>query len=249
MPDDTTPPRNPTFEITHETNSVESLVVGLSHFGLAGLTAVDYLIDHLELEQVGHITVAELPSITPFEEGKPRHHTRLFSRSDLDLTLLVGELFVPTWAATPFSEKILEWTAANDANEITLLSGVPIPHGPEQHQVFYVATDEYRERRLAGTELAPMGTGFLDGINASLLGRGIDSPLDVGVLVTPVHGQVPDVEAALRLLEAVEGLYDLDIDTNPLKAFSEEVAGYYEELSTRLQSLDEHERPDDRMYM
>lgn len=250
MPDDTAQPSpDPSFEITHEADSVESLLIGLSQFGLAGLTAVDYLIDHLQLEQTGHITVEELPSITPFEEGRPRHHTRLFSRSDLDLTLLVSELFVPTWAATPFAEKVLEWTTANEANEITNLSGVPIPHGPEQHQVFYVATDEYRENRLTGTELAPMGNGFLDGVNASLLGRGIESPLDVGVLITPVHGQIPDVEAALRLLEAVGDLYELDIDTDPLKAFSEEVAEYYEELSSRLQSVEEHDRPDDRMYM
>lgn len=55
---------DPAFHITHETETGESLLVGLSAFGLAGLTAVDYLTDQLGLEPTGHITAEALPSIT-----------------------------------------------------------------------------------------------------------------------------------------------------------------------------------------
>ncbi|WP_225336550.1 proteasome assembly chaperone family protein [Halomicrobium urmianum] len=243
------PSTRPSFQITHETTPSEKLVAGFSSFGLAGLTAVDFLTDQLDLEETGYISTEALPSITPFENGTPRHHTRLFSRSDLDITLLVNELFVPPWAADPFAKSVLEWTDTNTVQEITILSGIPLPHGPQEHQVFYVATEDYQSEQLASTDIPAMGAGFLDGVNASLVGRGMDTDLRVGVFVTPVHQRIPDVEAALRLLVAAERLYGLDIDTTALEQFAREIEQYYRGLEDRLQAMDQTDSYDDRMYM
>lgn len=248
-PDGPDPERAASFEVTHEAEATGTLVVGLSQFGLAGLTAVDYLTDHLECDQVGHITAAELPSITPFEGGRPRHHTRLFKPPDRDLTLLVNELFVPVWAADAFANSLLDWVERNAITEVVVLSGVPIPHGPEEHEVFYVATDDYRDHRLADEAVPPMGVGFLDGVNASLMARGMESPLRTGLFITPVHAQAPDVEASLRLLDTFTAVYDLAVDTEPLRQFAAEVENYYQELAQRLETVEERHVPDDRMYM
>jgi uncharacterized protein len=240
---------DPSFHITHEAETGESLLVGLSAFGLAGLTAVDYLTDQLDLEPTGHITAEALPSIIPFSNGHPRHHTRLYSRTDLDVTVLVGELFVPVQAAGPFSRAILEWTEHNAVDEVTVLSGIPVAHGPDDHRPFYIATEDYYDDRLADAGLTPMGMGFLDGVNASLVETGMDTDLGVGVFVTPAHAQIPDVDAALRLLSVVEEIYGLGVDTEPLEEFASEVRQHYAQLSERVAAAEEHERPDDRMFM
>jgi len=246
---DPEPPERPSFRITHEKSPSERLVAGFSSFGLAGLTAVDFLVDQLDLEEAGHVSTEALPAITPFENGTPRHHTRLFSREDLDLTVLVNELFVPLWATDPFAEAILDWTGDSAIEEVTVLSGVPVPHGPEEHKVFYVATEDYQGERLADAGVPAMGNGFLDGVNASLIGRGMDSSLRVGVFATPVHPQVPDVEAALRLVEAFEGLYGIGVDTDELERFAGEVEAYYRDLENRLETMNQAETPQDHMYM
>ncbi|MFA9518609.1 proteasome assembly chaperone family protein [Halopenitus sp. H-Gu1] len=243
------PSTRPSFEITHETTPSERLIAGFSSFGLAGLTGVNFLVNQLELKETGYISTEALPSITPFENGTPRHHTRLFSRPDLDLTLLVNELFVPLWAADPFAKSILEWTDTNTVQEVTILAGIPLPHGPTEHQVFYVATEDYQREQLSSTEIPAMGTGFLNGVNASFLGRGMDTDLRVGVFVTPVHARIPDVEAALRLLVAVEQLYDLDIDTTELEQFASEIEQYYRDLEERSQAVEQPDIYEDRMYM
>lgn len=237
------------FHISHEVAPSETLVAGFSHFGLAGLTAVDFLVDHLELEETGHVTTRDLPSITPFENGVPRHHSRLFSRADLDITVLVNELFIPVWAADQFSTAILDWTDANDVEEITVLSGIPIPHGPDDHRAFYVATPDYYDQRLAGVDIPPMGSGFLDGINASLIDRGMETDLRTGVFITPVHAQAPDAEAALRLLDAFRAAYGIEIDTEPLETFAAEIQQHYADLAERLNTVEDAQHPDDRMYM
>ncbi|WP_144903408.1 proteasome assembly chaperone family protein [Halobellus captivus] len=242
------PQHTPGFTITHETAPSETLLAGFSAYGLAGLTAADYIVDHLDLQEMGHLSVEGLPTVTPFESGRPRHHTRLFSRENLDVTVLVGELFVPVGAGRTFANAILDWTEANGVLEIAILSGIPIPHGPDEHVTYYIATDDYRERRLRGGSIPAMGRGFLDGTNAALIERGLDSPLGVCTFVTPVHAQVPDIQASIRLVETVEEVYNIGIDAGPLEAFAAEVEQYYAELAERMEEHNE-ELPEDRMYM
>jgi uncharacterized protein len=75
----TNPVRDPTFQISNDASPSTTVVAGFSAFGLAGLTAADFLVGHLDLEETGHLTAEYLPSITPFEAGRPRHHSRFFA--------------------------------------------------------------------------------------------------------------------------------------------------------------------------
>jgi uncharacterized protein len=112
---------------------------------------------------------------------------------------------------------------------------------------YYIAIDGYRERRLADEPVPPMGRGFLDGVNASLMQCGLDSSLDTCTYVTPVHAQAPDIEAAIRLVETVGGIYGFGIDPAPLEAFAAEVEQYYAGLAERVEERELS--TDDRMYM
>jgi uncharacterized protein len=238
-----------TFHISDRSAPSTTVVAGFSAFGLAGLTAVNYLVDHLDLEETGHVTADSLPAITPFEDGRPRHHSRFFSRPDLELTVFVNELFLPTSVAGPFADALLDWTDEHDVTEVVVLSGVSYAHGPDEHAAFYVASDDYRNRRLDGVDIAPMGRGFLDGVNAALMHRGIESSLRTAVFITPVHAQVPDVPAAIRLIEAFDRVYDLGIDAGPLEEFAQTIEQYYRDLAARLSEVDDRQLPEDRMYM
>lgn len=227
------------------------LIGGFSNVGLAGLTAVDFLVDQLDLTESGYLTSADLPAITPFEGGAPRHHTRFFTADDVPVTVLTGELFVPTWAARPLSEALLEWLDANDVTEAAICSGVPRPHGPEDHRTFYIATEDYRDRRLTDAEppIPPMGAGFLDGVNGAVIQQSIDSPLASCVYVTPVHEPAPDAEAAIRLVDTLSQVYELDVDTGPLEQFAADIRQYYEDLTAHMEAAADEEVPEDRMYM
>lgn len=83
----------------------------------------------------------------------------------------------------------------------------------DEHDTFYVASDDYRERRLADTDPRPTGRGFLDGINGAIRYRGIESSLRSAVFITPVHAQAPDVPAAIRFVETFDRVYDLDVSS------------------------------------
>lgn len=241
------------IDVSSDASPGEVLLVGLSHLGMAGLTAADYLVRKLQTEQIGHVSAEELPAITPFEDGAPRHHTRLYNHTDSDVTVLVGELFVPVWAARSFVDALLEWVDANRIGEIALLHGVPFQHGPEEHVVHYVAAEPYRETRLAGVDLPPLKGGLLDGVPGELVERNLEGQAPpVGVYVTPTHPPGPDFEAAIAFLEAVERVYGVAVDREELATRSEEFKQYYADLADRMETLEEdgsRDYPEDRMYM
>jgi len=240
---------DPPFHISDRTAPSATVVAGFSSFGLAALTAVDYLVDHLDLEETGHLTADALPPTTPFEAGRPRHRSRFFSKPDLDFTVFVNELFVPAPAADPFAEALLSWTDDHGVSEFVVLSGVPYAHGPDEHDTFYVASDDYRDSRLADVDVRPMGRGFLDGVDGAFMYRGIESNLRTAVFITPVHAQAPDVSAAIRLIETFDRVYDLGVDAGPLEEFARTIEQYYQDLAARLETVDDRQRPEDRMYM
>ncbi len=242
------------FTIPSDVQPGQTLFVGLTNPGMAGITAVDYLVRNRPSEVIGHVTPEELPAITPFENGVPRHHTRLYNLTDVDATVLLGELFVPTAAARPFTESILEWVETNRIDEIALLHGVPFPHGPEEHTAFYIATEAYRNRRLEAADIRPLKGGFLDGVAGELVGKSMSGDIPpVGVYATPTHPPGPDIDAAFRFLDAIEGVYGIDVDRAELEQRSEEIKQYYATLAERMASFEEESSsggyPEDRMYM
>lgn len=241
---------NAEFTVEHEGEASKTLVVGMSEFGLAGLTAVDYLVDRLELEKTGCITTEDLPSITPFEDGRPRHHTRFFSSEEVDFTVLAGELFIPLDAAKSFGDAVIDWTTANGVDEVVVLTGLVGPHSHDQHDVYYVATDDYRER--VDGHLEPMGGGFLEGVHAEVVAHGIGTSLSVGALLTPAHPPMQDVDAAVRLVEAFKTVYGVDVDTSELRGYAREIREQYEQLAERMRKIEDESRrrvAEDRAYM
>nr|WP_277752634.1 PAC2 family protein [Halorubrum salsamenti] len=237
--------------------SGKTLLVGTSHLGMAGVTAADYLVRHVDSEQIGHISAHNFPAITPFQNGEPRHPTRLYNLEGTDLSVLLGELFVPVWAAHSFTNALMEWVSSADVTELAVLHGVPFPHGPEEHTVFHVATPQYRERRLAETDIQPLEGGFLDGVVGEILAQALDRDTpSVGVYITPTHPPGPDIDASLLLLDTIQEIYEFTVDEEELRARSEELKQYYQELTQRMESLGGGEQslasrdyPEDRMFM
>ncbi|GGL37000.1 hypothetical protein GCM10009037_20610 [Halarchaeum grantii] len=231
------------FDVTaDDAETGSTLVVGQSQPGFAGVTAADYLVRHLESTEAGHVSSADLPAIAPVQDGTPRHHSRLYTLANADCSVLVGELFVPGAAARSYADALLAWAAANGITEIAVLHGVPFQHGPDEHAVFHVATGDYRSNRLPEGVFRPLQGGFLDGVVGELVTRSLeDRAPDVGVYVTPAHPPGPDVDAALRLIDALQSVYGIDVDASELEELSEQLRSYYAQLANRTASVAEEE--------
>ncbi|MDZ7745413.1 MAG: PAC2 family protein [Halobacteriales archaeon] len=244
--------REPTFEVTTEAEPNDTLLVGTADIGVAGLTAVDYIIAQTGATQIGHLTTRHLPDITPFTDGVPRRPIRLYNL-DGDVTVCVCELSLPPWVAELVSEELFAWAEATEIETVASVSGASFPHAEEDHAVSYVGTESFRTGRVTETPFEPLSSGYFDGLPGELLTAGLDEPEPaVGALVTPAHPPGPDIDAAIRLVEAAETTYGLDVETTELRDRSAAQRQYYEALTERMAALRDEESDrlhDDRMFM
>ena len=249
--------REPAFdiEVTADGDLSETLIVGVADIGVAGLTAVDYLTTRPEASQIGHVRTRNVPDITPFSEGEPRRPMRLYDAPEASASVFLSEVLLPLGAAEAVAESLFGLVDRTGVEEVVVLFGAPFPHRETEHEVFHVSTAAFRERRLAETDVKPLPNGFFDGVVGELVTRGLDDGAPpVGVLVTPAHPPGPDLDGALRLLDAYGSVFDTDIDRTELATRSEEMKTYYQGLADRMETLRESERsgqdyPADRMYM
>ncbi|WP_254839744.1 proteasome assembly chaperone family protein [Natronomonas marina] len=253
--------QEPSFEValTEDTVQGGKLLVGMAGVGVAGLTATDYVVTHAETNQIGHVKTQNLPDITPFTEGQPRHPIRLYDAIDVDVTVLISEVFLPVWVADPLTDAVLEWTDGHGIEEITILYGAPFPHSEDEHLVFHVGTEAYRAEHFPSEEpdIGPLAGGFFDGVIGELLIRSLDGEAPpTGALITPTHLPGPDFDAAIRLLDTLEPVYGIEVDEAELQERAEQMEQYYEELAQRMQALQDgaqaqegQEYPNNRMYM
>lgn len=236
-----------TVESTSQTPPGEQLLVGMAGVGVAGLTAADYLVNNVETEQIGHVRSRNLPDLTPFTNGEPRHPIRLYSTTDSDVTVLISEVALPPWAADPLTDALLDWAGSHDVAEVTVLHGAQFPHREEEHVVYHVATEAYREAHFPSEgdpEIGPLAGGFFDGVIGELLARALDGEgPPTGVLVTPTHMPGPDLDAAVRLLDALAPVCGIGVDERELRDRAEEMKRYFADLADRMQSMQEAEEP------
>lgn len=244
------------FEVTADEHAGEALLMGLTNPGVAGLSVVDDFVTNEEFEQIGHVSIDGFPAMTPLSDGAPRHPVRIYGGAvdGVELTVLVSEMFVPVWASEPFVDGLVEWIDATPISEVVTPYGIPFPHDEEGHVVSYAATAEFRERRLAETDIGPLPGGFVDGIVSELLLHGLEATdLDVGVLVTPTHLPGPDLQAALLLREAIGTVFGVELGETALEEQAAAMQRAYSELADRMAALEEQSVPreftEDRMYM
>ena len=224
-----------TLEVDADEPPESTLVVTFPGPGMAGISATQYLIEQLGLEETGHIQATGLPAITPYADGRPYHHTRLFSGPDLACTFLISELPIPVQLSEPFGRILLDWIDDRAVEEVALLTSIPWLEPVDD--LYYVASDDYRDQRLTDVDLSPLDGGFLTGANASLIARAMDTTLRVGVIATSVDPRVLlDANAAVRLVEGLDRIYEFDVETDELRQFADRTHQHYEGLAAQYEA-------------
>lgn len=158
-------PTEPTFEVVVEPGAEtgDRLVLGLANPGVVGLTVLDHVVREFDADQVGHVRTRNVATVTPFADGRPRRPIRLYAVPELDATVVLAEIAVSPVAAEAFAEALFGFADDADLGEITAINAVPYPHGPEDHAVFAVATDDYRDRHPAVVSAAAAAEGETSG--------------------------------------------------------------------------------------
>jgi len=95
-----------------------------------------------------------------------------------------------------------------------------------------------------GIKMIPQG--FITGISGGILNECLIRKIRGVTLLAKADETMPDTLAAVTLLDALNKVYGIDVDTKDLKKQKNQIGNELKELSTK---YSEHKKIDSNMYM
>ncbi|MHA1668961.1 MAG: proteasome assembly chaperone family protein [Promethearchaeota archaeon] len=194
------------------------MILGFAGIGLLGPIVANTLIDQIpDIKEIGFITSEYLPPISVFYDGVLKHPFRLYYSPQSNLIVGIAEVpFQVSTAYNDLSKTINNWALSEDvrANEIVIFQGIPQKDIIDDYPVYYAAEKNLVER-LESFGIKKVEKGIIVGPEATILNEALSSRLNAFALFTHVL-EIPTPEAGAAIIEMLNKLYNLNIDTSKL---------------------------------
>ena len=214
-----------------------TMILGFAGIGLIGPIVANALIEQLsDIKEIGFITSEYLPPISVFYQGVLKHPFRIYYSPQHNLIIGIAEVpFQVSTAYNDLSKTITNWLMSDDvkANEVLIFQGIPQRGIIDDYPVYYAAEEEMMEK-LETYGLEKVDKGIIVGPEATILNEALTSKLRAYALFTPVL-EIPTPEGAASIIEVLNQIYNLNIETSKLIEEGKEIKAKMLELAEKAQ--------------
>jgi len=198
------------------------IIQGFPGFGLIGTIATEFLIEHLKAERIGEFVFDELPPTIAIHQSKLVKPMEIFYAKKENLVIL-HTILAPKGHEWLVGENIIDLSKKLKAKKIICLEGVMSPDGEKVYS--------YGDTKLVKIGADAIKESIIMGVTASLMSR----TKNVVCLLAESHSQLPDSQAAARIIEVLDKYLGLKVDTKPLltqaKQFEDKLKGMLAQAS------------------
>lgn len=180
-----------------------TLIEGFPGFGLIGTIVTEYLLEHLDCEQIGELCYDELPATVAIHKGELVHPMAVFYNKKYNVIILHAILDIRghEWAIAQAIEKLAEDLAIKQLLSIEGVTG----DGNEDIYCF-------NSKKLEQLGAKPVQESVIVGVTAALLLR----QKKMSCLFAPTHSSMPDSRAAASIITLLDKYLGFKLDTKPL---------------------------------
>jgi uncharacterized protein len=210
------------YKETDLSNSM--LVVAFPTVGLISSIAGHFVIDSLELDEIGTITSSYFMPATVIHKANPSPPVRIYAGKKMcgpedtceQLAVIISEFMPPMEIIKPLVDKIFEWSDKKDCKIITALEGTHAL-GDRKGRVYGIGSTPAMKAVLKRYNIEQTMEGMITGVTGVLLYNGVILKRDVICLLSEAHVSYPDSRAAGNLLEKLDVILPgIKIDPKPL---------------------------------
>ena len=217
-----------------------TIIEGFPGFGLVGTIASEFLIEHLETEQIGKIMFDDMPAMIAIHEGKIVEPLGIFYNKKYNLVILHA-ITAATHFEWDLASTVSKLAADLEAKEIISLEGVGSGEDSEGSRVFHYANNEKNAKSFEKLGIELLKEGIIIGVTGAILLRAEKTP--VSCLFAETHSNLPDSKAAAKVIEALDKYIGMNLDYKPLL---EQAQKFEEKLKTILQKSQEAQEIGDK---
>ena len=222
-----------------------TMILGFAGIGLIGPIISNQLIEQIpDIKEIGFLTSEYLPPIAVFYQGVLRHPFRFFYTPQHNI--IVGICEVPFQVSTAYndlSKTICNWALSRDvkAKEVVIFQGIPQKGIIDDYPVYYAAEKNMMDK-LSKMELEQVEKGIIVGPEATVLNEALTNRLNAYALFTPVL-EIPTPEGAAAIIEVLNKMYGLSIETKSLIEEGKEIKAKMLELAQKAQEYQRQQLP------
>ena len=206
---------------------VEGAIVidGFPSVGLVSSIVANYLIDTLEMEQIGIVESPAFPTVSLVRNGKPQHPVRIYAGTPAHganatgkvpdrIVAFVSEFHPAPAIIHPLATAILDWVQEQRCSMVVSPEGLLVERNPAEPQrgsgprlqdvkVYGVASTRKAQELYIEPNMLPFTEGVITGIAGVLLNEGRRRGFDVLTFLSEAQADYPDARAAAKVIETI----------------------------------------------
>jgi len=203
-----------------------TIIDGFPSVGLVSTITANYLIDVLELQQIGIMDSKFFPTVSIVRNGVPLYPVRIYAGKGV--CIFISEFQPAPKLIRPIAETILAFAKKKGATTIISPEGLVLDqeNSDEEAEVQVYALGSTQETRelLTKHNIEQFGNGIITGVSGVLLNLGKKDNINAISILAEANPNYPDARAAAKVIEAIDKLLPgTRIDVKPLYTEAENI--------------------------
>ncbi|MCZ7394168.1 MAG: proteasome assembly chaperone family protein [Candidatus Methanoperedens sp.] len=221
------------------------VIVGFPGIGLVGNITCQHIIEELGMIYRGSIDSRYFPPLAVLFNGMVYLPVRIYEAPDKEVVIVISDIPIHPTASYDISKVLADWMQSINAKNIVSIAGIATTTG--ERRVFGGATSqELLEKIKDKTEIFQVGT--ISGISGSIMTECYLRGMPAVSLLGETPGPNPDPKAAVEVINVLNNIFGLSIDTTKLSSQAEQIELELSKLAeqvrtTETQSLPKKEFP------
>ena len=209
-----------------------TVIDGFPSVGLVSSIVANYIVNSLELEQIGILDSIYFPSVALVRKAEPLSTVRIYAGERIkgedggdQVVVFISEFQPPNNLIKVIAKTILDWIQEQRCRQLICPEGLVIEKEEGEKdseaepslEVFGISSTKRGRKMLEEHDVKLFQEGVITGIAGTLLTEGKMRDFSVLGLLAEAHPNYPDARAAATVLETIDKLLlHIKIDPKPL---------------------------------
>lgn len=203
-----------------------TVIVGFPSIGMVSTIVANYLIDALDLKQIGALNSAEFPTLSVVHTGEPLSPVRTYAgilETGKKIAVFVSEFKPKSHLINSISNTVMEWVSEKGCNllispEGMIVEGKKDKFSDEENtaDAYAIGSTEQARTMLREKNIPQFKNGIIAGVSGVLLNIGKQAGFDVIAVLAEAHPDIPDSGAAASALNVIAKITGVGINIGPL---------------------------------
>ena len=210
-----------------------TVIDGFPSVGLVSSIVANYLINALQLIQIGIMDSPYFPTVSLVRDGRPMNPVRIYAGSKPpsgesdQLVVFISEFQPPPNLIKGIASTVLDWAQDQRCTQLVCPEGLIVDREAGETrdaEVYGIGSTEHANEILKKNTVAMFEEGVITGVAGVLLNEGRKRDFDVITLLSEAHPDYPDARAAARVIETIDKLLlHTELDAKPLYEEAERI--------------------------